>query len=159
MARRYHPGWEPTPADALPPLVSGRWGWWAATGAGFLMVLGWVVRHDPGPGLSDRGWLTVALAAVAVVLLSVHRLSGVGWLLRVMAEYAVVAVLAVLLATTGAPQPPATHPGTAATTAGDGRSLVTQVRDRLAAWWRWADQQADRHRQPPPTTPAPPTGR
>jgi hypothetical protein len=116
-----------------------------------LVVVGWLA----GLTGSGRGWLTIALAWLVVGLLGAHRASGAGWLARVVAEYTVVAALAVLLATTtGAPQPPATHPGTAA---GDGRSVVTQVRDRLAEWWRWADQQADRHGLQSPTTTAPRT--
>jgi hypothetical protein len=119
-----------------------------------LVVVGWLA----GLTSSGRGWLTIALAWLVVLLLGAHRASGAGWLARVVAEYTVVAVLAVLLVTTaGAPQPPAKHPTTASSTAGAGRSVVVQVRDRLAEWWQWADQQADRHGLTPPTTTAPRT--
>jgi hypothetical protein len=77
-----------------------------------LVVVGYVLGHDaPGPGLSNQGWLTVVLAAVVVATLSVRRTRGIGraLLARAVAEYAVVALLAVLLATAGAgqQQPPA----------------------------------------------------
>ena len=42
--------------------------------AGFLAVVVQVLDHDASaPGLSYRGLLTVALAAVVVVLLTIHR--------------------------------------------------------------------------------------
>jgi hypothetical protein len=116
-----------------------------------LVVAGWLA----GLTGSGRGWLTIALAWLVVLLLGAHRAAGVGWLARVVAEYTVVAALAVLLATTasvGTPPPLAAGPGHP----GQGRPGVIQavvgVRDWLTAWWQWADQQADRHRQPPPTT-------
>jgi hypothetical protein len=69
---------------------------------GFLAVTGFVLGHDdPAPGLSYRGLLTVALAAVVVVLLTIHRRYGPRSLARAVAEYTVVAVLATLLATIG----------------------------------------------------------
>jgi hypothetical protein len=120
-----------------------------------LVVVGWLA----GLTGSGRGWLTIALAWLVVLLLGVHRAAGAGWLARVVAEYAVVALLAVLLVTaTGAPQPPDKHPTKASTAADAGRSVVTQVRDRLVAWWQWADQQADRHGLTPPTTTTPRRG-
>jgi hypothetical protein len=101
-----------------------------------LVVAGWLA----GLTGSGRGWLTIALACLVVVLLGAHRAGGAGWLARVVAEYAVVALLAVLLATTGTPAP--TRPGPA----DQGHPTVAQAaadaRDWLAAWWRWADQQA-----------------
>jgi hypothetical protein len=144
----------PPPYGPTPGRVRDRLRRQAVLGLG-LVVVGWLA----GLTGSGRGWLTITLAWLVVLLLGVHRASGAGWLARVVAEYTVVAVLAVLLATTtGTPQPPATHPTTAATAAGDGRSVVTQARDRLAGWWQWADQQADRHGlKPPPTTAAPRT--
>jgi len=66
---------------------------------GSLAAFGWVLAHDPGRGLhlSNRGWLTIAAVAVVAGLLAAHRAGG--QLLRAIAEYAVVAALAVLLAT------------------------------------------------------------
>jgi hypothetical protein len=69
---------------------------------GFLAVVVQVLDHDPSaPALSYRGLLTVALAAVVVVLLTIHRRYGLRPLARAVAEYTVVAVLATLLATIG----------------------------------------------------------
>jgi hypothetical protein len=86
--------------------------------AGFGAVAGFILGHDhPGPNLSTRGLLTIALAAVVVVLLSVHRAAGPGRLARATAEYAVVALLAALLALAGGlDQPPSNPTGSAATT-------------------------------------------
>jgi hypothetical protein len=108
----------------------------------------------------------VALAAVVVVLLTIHRHNGPGPLARTMAEYTVVAVLAGLLAAagTGVDQQPADHPasGRARTQAatGDDQSAMIRAATKLlragaalirvvtgaAHWlvnlWRQADQQA-----------------
>jgi hypothetical protein len=128
MARRPAAGWGPTPGwtqafagwDPLPdpgplPLRAAgslrRWWWPISAIVGFLAVVGYVFVHDPQPGLSNRGWLTITLAAVVVVLLTAHRASRGGPprapLARALAEYAVVALLAVLLVTAGAEQQPA----------------------------------------------------
>jgi hypothetical protein len=158
----------------------GRWWWPTAAIVGFLAVVAYVFRHDPQPGLSNRGWLTIALAAVVVVLLTVHR-TGRGRpprapLARALAEYAVVALLAALLATTGAGQEPAQRVedgaghrqpaersvdrGQPAERADAGAAdrrpgivrLVTGVGDWLAGLWRDASEQADRRTPPTPTT-------
>jgi 4-amino-4-deoxy-L-arabinose transferase-like glycosyltransferase len=69
---------------------------------GFLAVVVQVLDHDPSaPALSYRGLLTVALAAVVVVLLTIHRRYGPRPPAGAVAEYTVVAVLAALLATIG----------------------------------------------------------
>jgi hypothetical protein len=60
-----------------------------------------VLDHASTAALSYRGLLTVALAAVVVVLLTIHRRYGPRPLARAVAEYTVVAVLATLLATIG----------------------------------------------------------
>lgn len=66
--------------------------------AGFGAVTGLVLGHDrSAPGLSTRGLVTIALAALVVVLLTLHRAAGPGPLARAVAEYAVVAVLTSLL--------------------------------------------------------------
>ena len=179
MLRR-HPqplalGWPPPPLSA-----DRRWLWLSATAIGFSSLLIWTFRHDdPGPGLSERGWATITLAALLLVLLSVHRAHGGRALLRAAAEYAVVAALAVLLAltTTGslghhAPATPPVQAGQASqqptpprhpARAGDARAAqdrpgvvraVIGVRDWLVGLWRQATQQADRS-APSSTTRAP----
>jgi hypothetical protein len=170
MARRQALGWGQAPGWGLPvddgPLrlraagSLGRWLWFTAAVVGFLGVVGYVLSHDdPQPGLSDRGWLTVALAAVLVVLLAVRRAAGPGPLARAMAEYAVVALLAVLLATASGAHQPAEHASNPSSTRD--RPAVVQatvgVWDWLAALWHHASEQAN----PPPstTTPKPTTGK
>jgi hypothetical protein len=91
------PGWAPLVDPGPRPLHAarslGRWWWPTLTVTGFLAVLVQVLDHDPSaPGLSYRGLLTVALAAVVVVLLTIHRRSGPRWLARAVAEYATVAL-------------------------------------------------------------------
>ena len=64
-------------------------------------------RRPPPPGLSTRGLATVALAALVVVLLTIHRTAGPGDLARAAAEYTVVALLAGLRRHRGGPGRPA----------------------------------------------------
>jgi hypothetical protein len=100
MLRQTAPGWAP---PGLPQAVQGRdrtrWLWAVPLLGGVLAVAGWILSHDPAPGLalSRRGWITVAAAVVVAGLLARHRRDGE--LVRAIAEYTVVAVLAVLLAT------------------------------------------------------------
>jgi hypothetical protein len=108
------PGWSPlVDHDPLPLRVAesvARWWWPILALAGFGAVVGLVLGHDhPAPGLSTRGLITIALAALVVVLLTIHRAAGPGPLARAVAEYAVVAVLAGLLVADlgGVAQPPA----------------------------------------------------
>jgi hypothetical protein len=83
-----------------------------------LLVAGWLA----GLTATRRGWLTIGLAALLVVLLAVHYRDGGGrWLARVLCEYATVAALVLLLVLAAGgtpPQPPAHHHPTTATTAG-----------------------------------------
>ena len=99
-------GWAPLVDPGPLPLQAarsiGRWLWPTLAVSGFLAVVTYTFAHDdPTPGLSHRGLLTVALAAVVVVLLTIHRRYGPRSLARAVAEYAVVALLATLLAAAG----------------------------------------------------------
>ena len=100
------PGWaplvDPGPRSLHAARSVGRWWWPVLAVGGFLAVVVQVLDRDPSaPGLSYRGLLTVALAAVVVVLLTIHRRYGPRPLARAVAEYTVVAVLATLLAIIG----------------------------------------------------------
>jgi hypothetical protein len=113
------PGWpplvDPGPRSLQRARTLGRWWWPTVAVGGFLAVVVQVVDQDePAPGLSGRGLLTIALAAALVTLLTIHRRNGPRWLARAVAEYAVVAVLATLLAAADAGggivgRPPAEH--------------------------------------------------
>jgi hypothetical protein len=178
MRQRPGPGWSQSPGWDIPlddphPLRAagplGRWLWPVTAVGSFLVVVSYVIAHDPPPhpGLSDRGLLTVALAAVVVVMLAIRRAAGPGPLARAVAEYAVVALVAVLLATgAGAGQQSAdgAEPADTAASAGQDRPAVVRaavgVRDWLADLWRRADHQADRRsRASSTTTPEPRKGR
>jgi hypothetical protein len=96
-----------------------RWWWPILALAGFGAVAGLVLGHDhPAPGLSTRGLIAIALAALVVVLLTIHRAAGPGPLARAVAEYAVVAVLAGLLVAdvAGVAQQPPNPTGSSAKT-------------------------------------------
>ena len=86
--------------------VRARWLRWlclAVAAAGAWAFVSYVVshNHDPGRGLAARGWLVLGLAVLLVVLLGVHRRRrGLRALVRALAEYAIVALLAVLLTLT-----------------------------------------------------------
>jgi hypothetical protein len=178
------PGWEPL-ADPgpLPVRTVGslaRWWWPISAIVGFLTVVGYVLaRDDPRPGLSDRGWLTLVLAAVVVILLTVHRASRGrpprAPLARALAEYTVVALLAALLVSAGGQQPaeraepeagrrqsterpgdrrpPGEHADAATA---DHRPGIVRVVTGVGHWllelWHTAGEQADRSTPPTSTT-------
>jgi hypothetical protein len=107
------PGWNPLADDGPLALRAAgsvaRWWWPILALAGFGAVAGLVLGHNhPAPGLSTRGLVTIALAALVVELLTIHRAAEPGPLTRAVAEYAVVAVLAGLLVADvgGLDQPP-----------------------------------------------------
>jgi hypothetical protein len=115
------PSWSPLVDDGPLPLRAAssiaRWWWPILALAGFGTVAGLVLGHDhPAPGLSTRGLVTIALTALVVLLLTLHRAAGPGPLTRAVAEYAVVAVLAGLLVADlgGVAQPPSNPPSPAA---------------------------------------------
>jgi hypothetical protein len=108
------PGWTPLVDKGPLPLRAASWvarWWWPILAlAGFAAVAGLILGYDhPAPGLSTRGLITIAVAALVVVLLTIHRAAGPGPLARAVAEYAVVAALAGLLVADlgGTGQPPA----------------------------------------------------
>jgi hypothetical protein len=173
------PGWAPLVDDGPLPLHTsrsvGRWLWPTLATTGFLVVTGFAVRHDdPAPGLSVRGLVTIALAGLAVILLTIRRAAGPRSLVRALLEYGVVFLLAVLVATAGIPvdQPAATHNKTAA--AADQRPALVKTldgfRDWLSEWRQWAHTQTNRqaesaataldprrHQTPSPTLVSPST--
>ena len=105
-AQPHLPGWAPLVDHGPLPLRAAssiaRWWWPTLAVSGFLAVVTYTFAHDdPTPGLSHRSLLTVALAALVMVLLTIHRRYGSGSLARAVAEYAVVALLATLLAAGG----------------------------------------------------------
>jgi hypothetical protein len=176
-----HPGWTPLlDHGPLPLRAAGslaRWWWPTLAVAGFLAVAVYVTGHDPG--LSQRGLGTIALAALVVVLLTIHRTAGPRRLARAAAEYTAVALLAALLTLAGADgQPPATpatkgdskQAATASADANQDRPWVLRVAAGMiravakairavtgaARWvadlWRQADQQTDRPNRSSPTS-------
>jgi len=175
------PGWTPLldhgPLSARMAGSVARWWWPTLAVASFLAVAVYVTGHDPS--LSPRGLLTIALAALVVVLLTLHRTAGPRRLARAAAEYTIVALLAALLALTAAgnqqPVTPAAkgeakHPATARAEASQERPRVLRVvagaigavtRGVRAAigvvgWlvdlWRQADTKTDRPSQSPSST-------
>jgi hypothetical protein len=178
------PGWDPLPDPGPLPLRAAgslhRWSWPISAVVGFLAVVAYVLGHDPQPGLSNRGWLTVVLAALVVLLLTAHRAGRGGPprapLTRALAEYAVVALLTALLATAGSQQQPAQRvedgdgrrqsterpvhhrPSAEHADAGaaDRRPGIVRVATGLWDWlvelWHTAGEQADRSAPPPSTT-------
>ena len=153
-----------------------RWWWPTLAVAGFLAVAVYVTGHDPG--LSQRGLLTIALAALVVVLLTIHRTAGPSRLARAAAEYTVVALLAALLTLTAAgvdqPATPAAkdeaNAATASAEASQDRPWVLRVAAGViravtkairavtgaAGWlvdlWRQADAKTDHPSRSPSTT-------
>jgi hypothetical protein len=161
------PGWAPLVDPGALPLQTarsvGRWLWFTLAVGGFLLVTCFTFAHDdPTPGLSVRGLLTAALAAAVVVLLTLHRRNGPWTLARAMAEYAVVFLLAVLVATTGISldQPPAASDKTAHAAPDQQPALIKTIDgfgDWLSEWRRWAGKQTNRRGQSSSaTSPSPP---
>jgi hypothetical protein len=149
-------GWAPLVDHGPLPLQTarsvGRWLWPTLSVTGFLVVTGFVYRHDdPTPGLSLRGLCTIALAAAVVVLLTVRRTAGPGPLARALFEYAIVFLLAVLVATTGIALDQAPTSGKQAASVGDQRPALVKTIDGFGDWlsqWRdWARNETDRRGQ------------
>jgi len=150
-------GWTPLVDPGPRPLQAvrsiGRWLWPTLAVSGFLAVTGFVLSNDdPASGLHGRSLLTVALAAAVVVLLTLHRRYGPRPLARALVEYAVVFLLAVLVATTGVPLDQPAAPTSPASTVPDQRPALVKTLhsfgDWLSEWRAWARTQ--RHRGPGP---------
>jgi hypothetical protein len=139
-----------------------RWLWPTLSVTGFLALTGFVLGHDdPAPGLSRRSLLTIALAALVVILLTIHRRSGAWPLARALVEYAVVFLLAVLLATTGLEVDQPRAGAEQASAAADQRPALIKAIDGFGDWlreWRtWAHNETNRRAQSSSaTSPAPP---
>jgi hypothetical protein len=123
--------------------------------AAFLIVVAWLA----GQLTSTRGWLMVALAWVLMLALAGHRDAGGRHLLRMLGEYAAIAVLAVLLVTgTGIAKPALPH-SRGRTAAGAAQVCPATVQgvagsacDFLAKVWHAAKQARERAATPPTTT-------
>jgi hypothetical protein len=167
MARRpttVLPGWaplaEPPHRGRLRAGTAARWLWPATALAAFAAVLAYVIGTDPGPGIGNRSLVTLALAVVVLVVLTVRRSSGPLAVLRTLAEYATVALLAALLVTAVAPPPLDQAPARTGRQARTEQAAtlppvirqVVGVGGWLAELWRRAEQEADKRSQPPPTT-------
>jgi hypothetical protein len=140
-----------------------RWLWLVPLVVAFLAVFGWVASHDPGPGLalSNRGWLTMLATAAVLVLLTVHRGDGLGHLLRMLAEYAVVFALAVLvtIAASSAQSPAEIQARTQAQAQAEAQARaagacppVLHVRAWLSCLWHQAGDAAKASGRPTTTT-------
>jgi hypothetical protein len=163
------PGWGPPHQTGWTPLVDhgpiplqtarsvGRWLWPTLSVSCFVLVTGFVLGHDdPTPGLSLRGLCTIALAAAVVILLTLRRTAGPGPLARALFEYAVVFLLAVLVATTGVNVSPPPANSKQASAAADQRPALVKIidgfRDWLGEWRQWARTERDRRDQAAVTT-------
>jgi hypothetical protein len=153
------PGWTPLsePSRRLSAGELGRWLWSATVLAAFAAVVAYVLASSPGPGVSVRGLVTLALAVIVLAVLTLRRRWGPLAVLRTIAEYAVVAALAGLLVVAGVAAPaerPARERQAAteqASTLPPGIRQVAGAWDWLAELWRQADAEAD-HRTPPSST-------
>jgi hypothetical protein len=124
--------------------------------AAFLVALAWLT----GQLTSTRGWLMVALAWLLVVALAGHRdAGGARHLLRMLGEYAAIAVLAVLLVIGTGIAKPALPRNQGRTTAGATQLCPATVQgvagsacDLIAHLWHAAKQATDRATTPPTTT-------
>ena len=160
------PGWAPLvdtgPGPLSPARSVRRWLWPTVAVTGFLALTGFVLGHDdPHPGLSRRGLLTIALAAVVVILLTIRRAAGLGPLARALVEYAVVFLLAILLATTGVDVGQTPAGAEQASAARDQRPALVKAIDGFGDWlneWRaWVHKETHRRAQSASaSSPAPP---
>jgi hypothetical protein len=162
-------GWAPLqePSRRLSVGELGRWLWPATLLAAFAAMTAYVAETSPGPGISTRGLVSLALAVIVLAVLTVRRRWGPLAVLRTLAEYAVVAALAGLLVLATAPTPAAQPTRERQTRTEQAATLPPVIRQVVGAWdrvahaagwvaelWRRAGDQAD-HRAPPPSTTRP----
>jgi hypothetical protein len=169
------PGWGPAHQTGWTSLVDpgplplqtarsvGRWLWPTLAVTGFLVVTGFALAHDdPRPGLSLRGLLLIALAAAVIILLTVRRTAGPGPLARALFEYAVVFLLAVLIATTGINLNQAPTGDKRTSNLPDQRPALVKTidgfRDWLGEWREWARKESDRRPESSSATLSNPNG-
>jgi hypothetical protein len=104
-----------------------------------VVVAGWL----GGMTTTPRGWLTIGLGCLVVMLLGAHRAAGRRWQTRMVTEYALVALLAVLLVTSGtvgeSTQPKARKAKQSAEQSALGQT-AEDLRQRVAVWWEWVQQ-------------------
>jgi hypothetical protein len=161
-------GWSPFSQPTPPPTIESlrRWLWPGTVLAAFAALVAYVVQTSPGPGISVRGLVTLALAVIVLAVLTLRRRWGPLAMARTLAEYAVVAALAGLLVLAAAPSAPPERPATERRPAAtrQAATLPPVIRQAVGAgrWlhelWQRAGHQAD-HRTPAPSTTRPePTG-
>jgi hypothetical protein len=155
------PGWsplsEPTPR---PGTHLGRWLWSGTILAAFAALVAYMFATSPGPGLSTRGLVILALAAIVLAVLTLRRRWGPLSMLRTLAEYAVVATLAGLLVlAAAAPSGPAERSARERRQTTEQASALPPVIRQVvgaAGWlaelWQRAQREADQRRQSPPNT-------
>jgi hypothetical protein len=158
------PGWSPLAQPTPPPTIGSlrRWLWPGTVLAVFAALVAYVVETSPGPGISVRGVVTLALAVIVLAVLTLRRRWGPLAVARTLAEYAVVAALAGLLVLAAAPSAPAERPAIERRPAAieQAATLPPVIRQAVGAgrWlhelWQRAGRQAD-HRNPPPSTTRP----
>jgi hypothetical protein len=155
------PGWTPLQQPTTRLHGGGevrRWLWPGTVLAAFAAVTVYVVATSPGPGISVRGLVTLALAVIVLTVLTLRRRWGLRAMASTLAEYAVVAALAGLLVL-AAPPPTAERPaGERQPRTEQASTLPPVIREAVGAWkwlaelWRRANAQADRRSSPPTTT-------
>jgi len=138
---------QPEWSEPTRPRRPARRPWLLLLVAAFLVTAAWLT----GQLTSTRGWLMVALAWLLVVALTGHRDAGLRHLLRMLAEYAAVAVLAVLLVIGTGVTTPTLPRSPGRTTAGAAQLCPEAVQgvagdacDFLAKVWRAAKQARQR---------------
>jgi hypothetical protein len=161
MSRRptapMRPGWNPL-GPAYPRRRGAglaRWWWPALVTVAFLALAGWVLGHDQAAGragLSIRGLLTLGLALVAIVVLTIRRRrGGPRALLASLAQYAVIGALVLALVGLSTPAAPAGKPTREPARRRpqpvqvDAADRPTNPLEWMAEQWRRAGELADRN--------------